>query len=144
MVKILIDLKLLTTINGPDAQVLDSNRVDVRTFIYQKYQIDSAQFASSNSYYAFYVDDYEEIYNRVKDSLEALSKLYKAQEEQELKDKKTQDSLRLIKEKDSLKLGIKDSLGLDIKKDSLKDIRAEIRRKKSLIKPISDTDAQPQ
>jgi Domain of unknown function (DUF4296) len=144
MVKILIDLKLLSIINGPDVKVLDSNHVQVENYIYQKYQIDSAQFALSNNYYAFYVEDYEDIYNRVKDSLEALSKLYKKLEEEEIIVKKKADSLKLLIEKDSLKIVKIDSLKLDISKDSIKEIKASINKNKRLIKPISNTDIQRQ
>ena len=78
-------------------------RIYVRYFnpdIWQKYNIDSLTFALNNNYYAFYINDYEEIYNKVKDSLTLLKTTYDElllQEEAEAKKKlKIKDSLKLI------------------------------------------------
>lgn len=97
MVNILIDLKIIASITaGDDVKVLDSNQVQSQKYIYKKYNIDSTQFALSNNYYAFHLKDYEDIYFKVKDSLEALSRFYEDLELKELKEKRTQDSLKAI------------------------------------------------
>lgn len=76
MVNILLDLKLLVSTTGQNVKVLDSNNVDVERFVYNKYNIDSTQFALSSDYYAHNIEDYEAIYEKVKDSLEALNNYY--------------------------------------------------------------------
>ena len=103
MVNILIDLKIIASVtNGEDIKVLDSNNVQSEKYIYKKYNIDSTQFALSNNYYAYHLEEYEEIYSKVKDSLEALSKFYEALEQQESKEKATQDSLKAVMDIDSI------------------------------------------
>ena len=103
MINILIDLKIIASVtNGDDIKVLDSNNVQSEKYIYKKYNIDSTQFALSNNYYAYHLEDYEEIYTKVKDSLEALSKFYEVLEQEELKEKRTQDSLQAFINKDSI------------------------------------------
>lgn len=104
MVNILIDLKLIASITAAnDLKVLDSGNVQSEKYIYKKYSIDSTQFAASNNYYAFHLKDYEEIYTKVKDSLEALSSFYEALELKELKEQRTKDSLNSLVINDSIK-----------------------------------------
>src|SRR5690606_28575963 len=63
MVNILIDLKLIASVTAADdIKVLDSNNIQSKKYIYKKYNIDSTQFALSNNYYAYHLQDYEEIY----------------------------------------------------------------------------------
>lgn len=103
MVNILIDLKLIASVTAADdIKVLDSNHVKSEKYIYKKYNIDSTQFALSNNYYAFHLKDYEDIYTKVKDSLEALSRFYEDLELKELKEKRTQDSIKSLTENDVL------------------------------------------
>ncbi|WP_298531078.1 DUF4296 domain-containing protein [uncultured Algibacter sp.] len=148
MVSILIDSKLLTVGNTTTKGVMRDSNVDMTTYIYKKHKIDSLQFALSNSYYAFHVDEYEEIYTLILDSLERLEIELKDLQAQEWKEqtKREEDSLKLIaKEKDSLKLmrKLKDSLGLEVvaNLDSLKMILSDIKDQKneSLITPVFDT-----
>lgn len=99
MVNILIDLKLIASVTGgDDVKVLDSNNVQSQKYIYKKYNIDSTQFAMSNNYYAFHINDYEAIYTKVKDSLEALSRFYEDLELKELKERRTKDSIKSLAE----------------------------------------------
>src|SRR5690606_20469138 len=97
MVNILIDLKIIASITaGDDIKVLDSNNVRSEKYIYNKYNIDSTQFALSNNYYAYHLDDYEAIYKKVTDSLEALSRFYEEVELKELKERRSHDSLKAL------------------------------------------------
>lgn len=97
MVNILIDLKLIASVTAAnDIKVLDSNYVQSEQYVYKKYNIDSTQFALSNNYYAFHLKDYEDIYTKVKDSLEALSRYYEDLELKELKERRTQDSIKAL------------------------------------------------
>ncbi|PKQ44909.1 DUF4296 domain-containing protein [Confluentibacter flavum] len=127
MVNILIDLKLIASITAAnDIKVLDSSNVQSEKYIYKKYNIDSIQFALSNNYYAYHLEEYEDIYTKVKDSLEALSSFYDALELKELDEQRTKDSLKSL-----------------AKNDSIKEINAKEEMKRRLIKPVSDTDSLP-
>jgi hypothetical protein len=148
MVSILIDSRLLTTGNTTTKKVMKDSSVDVSTFIFQKHNIDSLQFALSNSYYAFHIKEYEEIHALAIDSLERLGLELKDLQAQEWKEqtKREEDSLKLIsKEKDSLKLlKVKDSLGLEgiNDLDSLNRVlldTTKFEKQNALITPVSDT-----
>lgn len=106
MVAILIDAKLLSSASSVNKRIMKTKGVDIDHYIFEKYQIDSLQFALSNNYYAFHVKDYEEIYNKATDSLEALKTIYKNKEAQEWKEKtkREEDSLKkvLVKQKNTL------------------------------------------
>lgn len=143
MVDILIDVKLISSANAANKKIMEDHGINPETYVFTKYNIDSLQFALSNDYYAFYSKEYEAIYTKVIDSLEALKGIYKAlelKEEEEAKAKKKQDSIYRIINKDSF-----DSKKIEIKKDSLTETllkkRFEEERGK-LISPVSDTDSQ--
>ncbi|MDO5972922.1 DUF4296 domain-containing protein [Flavivirga jejuensis] len=125
MVEILIDAKIVASIssNSVNRKVILDHGVKLNSYVYRKHNIDSLQFALSNAYYSFYIKDYEEIYLKVKDSLDTL--LVKFKKEAEIvrieKEKRRIDSLKLVfKEMDSLGLlKVKDSVGLLKIKDTL-------------------------
>ena len=127
MVEVLIDIKLISSTNTLFKRDLENKRINLDNYIFEKHNIDSLQFALSNSYYAYYIKEYEEIYAAVKDSLEKLEIIYKQLElketaEAEAEAEKKKDSImnNLIKGKDSLAIiKIKDSLKSIIRKDSL-------------------------
>lgn len=152
MVDIIMDIRLISSANGKNKTILENNNLQPETYIYKKYNIDSLQFALSNNYYAYYVEDYEAIYAKVKDSFEILkSNLDKLITEEE-KRKKKKDSLESIlkqesngvfKKRDSIKrLRIKDSLDLIREVDSLTEIELENTFEEGLIKPVSDKGIQ--
>jgi len=156
MVNILIDVKLLTSANGKNKTILETNNLHPETYIYRKYNIDSLRFANSNYYYSYYAEEYNEIYSKIKDSLGVLQNILKdidkKEEEEKVKEaEKRRDSLKLIKEKDSINpLKFRDSIKLvrdSIKrlsknKDSLAKIKIQKKLDEGLIKPVSDTDNQ--
>jgi hypothetical protein len=146
MAAILIDAKLLTSANSANKLVMRDAGVNLNNYIYEKHHIDSLQFALSNNYYAFHVEDYEEIYNNVIDSLERLKAALKEIEAEEWKvqTKREEDSLaKILKEKEQQKpQKIKDSLKVKKLNDSLKidDVLLEksIEEIEDLIEPIAD------
>lgn len=155
MINILIDIKLLTSANGKNKKILEDNSLSPESYIYKKYKIDSLRFANSNSYYAYYVEEYNDIYSQIKDSLGNLQNVLKdiekkEEEEKEAKKrrdsikaakKKSKDSLMPLKHRDSIKL-VRDSLKIVSKeKDSLYKIKVK-KLKEGLIKPVSDKAAQ--
>ncbi|WP_042244368.1 DUF4296 domain-containing protein [Jejuia pallidilutea] len=97
MVNILLDLKLIGAVTGRDKEVLDSAKVVPESYVYKKYNIDSAQFANSNAYYTYYMKEYAEIYEKVKDSLSKLKTYYTDILDRELKEKRKADSLKAAK-----------------------------------------------
>ncbi|WP_282123211.1 DUF4296 domain-containing protein [Algibacter mikhailovii] len=145
MAAILIDSKFLTSGNNTTRKAIRDSNVNVKTYVYLKHNIDSLQFAMSNSYYAFHLDEYEEIYNLAIDSLERLNIKLKEVQAEEWKEqtKREEDSLKLVnKKKDSLNLiSSKDSLGLISNVDSMgvKQLNLNYEKKNSLINPVSDT-----
>jgi hypothetical protein len=145
MVNILIDAKLITSSSSKNKLIMRDSSLNLDTYIYEKYNIDSLQFALSNNYYAFHIEDYEEIYTKTTDSLEKLKAVLKEQEAKEWKEqtKREADSLeKVLKEKQRLKSLDKDSLGLNILKDSIKIDEAfleeSIEELEDLVEPISD------
>ncbi|TGV02847.1 DUF4296 domain-containing protein [Flavivirga rizhaonensis] len=148
MVNVLIDAKIISSSNSVNRKIMEDHGINFNTYVYEKHNIDSLQFALSNEYYAFYIKDYEEIFLKVKDCLEILKVKFKKEEEEERKEKeeRRKDSLRLVfTEKDSLMLlKIKDSLKVLKVKDSVAEMLVEKRLKeiRSVIDSISDKDPQ--
>ncbi|WP_396602922.1 DUF4296 domain-containing protein [Algibacter sp. R77976] len=144
MVDILIDAKLITTANSKNKIIMRDAGLDFKTYVYEKHNIDSLQFALSNDYYAFHMEEYEEIYTRLADSLLELKEELKTIEAEEWKEKtkREADSLNQLLEENKKN---KDSLGLEnlIKKDSLVEDNAffeeSVEELESLLEPISDS-----
>ena len=125
------------------------NGLDLNNYVFEKHEIDSLQFALSNSYYAYYIEEYEDIYIRVTDSIDKLKIALKEKEAAEWKEetKREADSLAKVykaKNKD------KDSLTFDLNKlvddsfDEVDDALKEesIKELEELLDPISDKDFQ--
>lgn len=145
MVNIIIDLKLMASSNGSNKKILEDNGVYSDDYVYKKYHIDSLTFALNNDYYSFYINDYEEIYKEVKDSLEALNEFYKEVEKEELREKRKQDSISKIRKKDSINgLRTKDSVAWRASQDSIRKLKLIEKSKPKLIEPVSDKAAQSQ
>ena len=71
MENILYDLSLLQAINSTHPQKLDSNKVDVHSYVYKKYKIDSATFAQNHKYYASDLEKYKTIHTKVLERLKS-------------------------------------------------------------------------
>ena len=140
MIDILIDAKLIGISNSANKKVMRDSGINPDTYIYKKYGIDSLQFAQSNDYYSYYIDDYESIYTKIDDSLKVLLKDLKdrQEEEREANAKRRRDSINAVRaKKDSINRVkvLKDSLAKLKKKDSPKD--------QGLIPLVSDNTDQP-
>ena len=94
MVDILFDTFVLNSAKGTKKQVLEKNGMLPKSYIFEKYNIDSLQFALSNEYYAYDVEVYESIISQLSSKIDAEKKIYQAQEKTE---KKKKDSLAKIK-----------------------------------------------
>ena len=71
MVEILYDMSIFTAAKGVNKQIIESKGVMPETYIYNKYKIDSLQFAESNTYYAYDLKTYQGIYDLVKVKFES-------------------------------------------------------------------------
>ena len=70
MVTILHDLALLNSTKSSYKAALENNGVKIMDFLYEKYDIDSVQFAQSDLYYASIPLEYQSIYEKVEAILE--------------------------------------------------------------------------
>lgn len=71
MVDILYDLSLINAAKAINPSVIEENQIEPMSYIYTKYEIDSAQFAKSDLYYAAIPLEYEAIYKAVDERIEA-------------------------------------------------------------------------
>ncbi len=145
MVDILIDAKLITSASSKNKLIMRDSSLNMDTYIYEKHNIDSLQFALSNNYYAYHIEEYEEIYTKLADSLDRLKKALKKQEASEWKEKtkREADSLKkALKAKDSLKIGVKDSLVIPKIKELIEVddtlLEESIEELEGIVEPISD------
>ena len=94
MVAVLVDMAIVSSAKGINKKKLEDNGIVPDEYIYKKNNIDSIIFAESNTYYAFNIETYNDIYARVKDSLTVLNDKYKAIGEVERKKQAKKDSLK--------------------------------------------------
>ena len=71
MVEVLYDMALMSSAKGLNRRIIENNGIFPDVYIYEKHGIDSLQFMSSNAYYAYDIDLYDNIYKRVKAKLQA-------------------------------------------------------------------------
>ena len=69
MSRILYDVAILDAIDNSYPEALERNDLAIMPFVYEKYGIDSLQFASSDHYYATRPDIYERIYREVEERI---------------------------------------------------------------------------
>ena len=79
--------------------------IQYMAFIYEKYKIDSARFNRSNTYYISTIDEYVNLFQEIKYSLEKKSNYFKRLKKQ--KDSLRRDSIIKLRRKQSIK---KDSI----------------------------------
>lgn len=96
MEKIIYDLSMIQAIKGHDASLLPKNSINPKTYIYQKYKIDSLQFAQSNTYYSSDITLYKEMFDNVilKMTLDKKVIDAKVKKEAKAKQKRIRDSIQ--------------------------------------------------
>jgi hypothetical protein len=98
MEDILYDLALLQALKSYSPEKLTKNNINSKTYIYQKYKIDSLQLVENNKYYASDFAEYQIMFNHVAERLEKqkaeMDTLAKKEEKKTQKKKK--DSLANI------------------------------------------------
>ena len=105
MVLILKEMAIVNAAKGTDLGKLRNNGIDPTSFVFEKYEIDSAQFVDSDRYYASLPLVYETLYKKVESSLEN-------ERLQMEEDKKVKDSLDLLQKstKKEIDSSLKDTI----------------------------------
>ncbi|RUT68250.1 DUF4296 domain-containing protein [Flavobacterium cupreum] len=100
MIDIMYDLSLLEAIKYQNPLSLDSSDTSQKRFVWQKYKVDSLQFAQSNIYYAADYDDYKDMFDEIAKRLgknqRAADSLAKIDEKKAAKAPKA-DKTKLVK-----------------------------------------------
>ena len=96
MENILYDLALLQALKSYSPEKLIKNNIDSKTYIYQKYKIDSLQFVENNKYFASDIEAYKLMFENVSNRLQKEKSQMDTiiDKESKIKAKKTEDSLR--------------------------------------------------
>ncbi len=88
MVEIIYEMTIFTAAKGVNKKLIENKGILPEDYIYNKYNIDSTQFAQSNEYYAYNLDSYEDIYTKVKLKLQNKKAYYDSIIDAEAKQKK--------------------------------------------------------
>jgi hypothetical protein len=110
MERILYDLYVINAAKGVNRKLLEDKGIVPESYILNKHQIDSVQFANSNAYYAFDPDVYKEMVEKIKNRLENDKKTFEDLEKKEgVEAKRRRDSIRKRNEqrRDSIKAALK-------------------------------------
>lgn len=101
MENILYDLALLQALKGYSPQELQKNHVNPKSYIYQKYKIDSLQFVENNKYYSSDIEKYKLMYDRIIKRIETEKKTVDTEINKDFKkqQKQTTDSLKRASKK---------------------------------------------
>lgn len=108
MTEILYDLAILNSAKSAFSSAFDKTGIDIMEFLYEKYAIDSTQFAQSDLYYASVPMEYQSIYEGVEALIEKRKNALEATTEKRndsIREAQTnrRDSIQdLKKEKDSI------------------------------------------
>lgn len=109
MQNILYDLAVLQAIKSNSPEKFGKNDINPKTYIYQKYKIDSLQFAQNNKYYTANMQSYRVMFQSVTDRLkkekDALDTIIKRKEK--AKSKKMRDSILKIAKKKKPEVKVK-------------------------------------
>lgn len=97
MVDILYEVYILHAAKGLNKKLLELNGVNPETYIFEKYKIDSLQFAQSNNYYSYWPERYQSIIDSVKSRVVRLKDVYEDERDaEELEKKRRRDSVNAI------------------------------------------------
>lgn len=102
MENILYDLAMLQAIKGHNPKKLPENSINPKTYVFQKYKIDSTQFAQSNKYYSSDVAGYKKLYENIISKITQEKKNVEAQIKKELEAKQKQKKDSIKKNLDSV------------------------------------------
>jgi len=69
MVNIMYDMSLIQAMASTSPAVLDSAKVDPKTYIYKKYSIDSVTLVQNQRYYIADIENYQKLHKKVSEKL---------------------------------------------------------------------------
>lgn len=78
MIELLTDMHFANSTSGINNIHEEKNR-NYMSLVYEKYKVDSVQFAESNLYYAANVDEYEDIFLKVEKRIKVIQKKYQTE-----------------------------------------------------------------
>lgn len=101
MENILYDMALLQALKSFSPEKLTKNSINSKTYIYQKYKIDSLQFVDNNKYFASDIEAYKIMFEKVSNRLQKEKSQIDTilSKELKIKNKKSQDSLKKLDKK---------------------------------------------
>lgn len=94
MEQILYDVAVMNAARGYNVQMLKKYDISPDTYIFEKYNIDSIQYAQNTAYYSANIDGYKTMYGNVERRLDVLSDSLTIMLEVQTK---LEDSLKVIK-----------------------------------------------
>ena len=105
MENIFYDLVLLQALKNYNPEKLTKNNINSKTYIYQKYKIDSLQLVENNKYFASDIQAYKTMFENVSNRLQKEKALIDTiiNKESKIKAKKIQDSLKKISKNSKIK-----------------------------------------
>jgi len=116
MEDILYDVFILNAAKGANKSVLENNGIFPGDYIFEKYKIDSIQFAQSNEYYGFHVEEYEAILSTVEQRINNGKAKYQKQiDDAEKRKQEKRDSIKKLSNKNKKKT--KDTIKIQKKLD---------------------------
>ena len=98
MVEVLTEISLLHGARTYNKNILQQKGVDPKSYLWEKYDIDSLQFLKSNNYYAENYEQYQRIYDSVRSRLERFKVVY---DTLRVREERRQDSIRKAEENDT-------------------------------------------
>jgi hypothetical protein len=120
MVDVLYDMALMSAAKGVNRKIMEAKGVDPQEFIYEKHNIDSLQFALSNTYYSYNLKTYDQFYARVKAKLNKDKDNFNALIDAEKKEKDSLNRLKRNRTLDTVNNKV-DSLSKIVDKKKLDD-----------------------
>ena len=150
MIEVYTDAYLANASKNFNRTVLLREQVALTEYVYKKYGIDSLQYEQSNAYYSADLDNYKKMFEQVQlninERFAVVDSIVTLEEERK---KRERDSMREVnkRRRDSLGLGGKDSLDVDLDKpehpaDSITKPEAPKRTLQGEITPRSKDDSQ--
>ncbi|MFC4635461.1 DUF4296 domain-containing protein [Dokdonia ponticola] len=122
MKEILYEIAVVNAARGINIQKLSQYGVNPETYIFEKFAIDSVQFAKSVSYYSSDIESYRDMYLDIQKRVDSE---YTYQDSLAKIEKKVKDSIRTERARE-----------LQREKDSIKKVDSLAGKKETLLSPI--------
>jgi len=99
MENIIYDMAIINSARGYNSQRFSQTGVKPDTHVFEKYEIDSAQYSHSTLYYSSRLEDYKKLIEKIKKRLEKEHKIADSiyQEEKRVKDSISSERAKVMK-----------------------------------------------